>query len=195
MPFLTAGLNSGNEDAAIAVGGSIFYPSTYGYEYPSSAETGSSVPESALFVGGMQRVDVLADGSGIQPLWANNSTASAAEPRLSLSDNLIYTVTFDATTQIYSFVSIDPGTGAILSRTPYGSGFGANPLQMVSLISPDGVLYQGTERGILRVQAVPEPSVCVLLALGGAVLAWVSCRKRPLRRKLPREGDEVTAPF
>ena len=195
VPFLTAGLNSGNEDAAIAVGGSIFYPSTYGYEYPSSAETGASVPESALFVGGMQRVDVLADGSGIQTMWANNSTASAAEPRLSLSDNLIYTVTFDATTQIYSFVSIDPGTGAILSSTPYGSGFGANPLQMVSLISPDGVLYQGTERGILRVQAVPEPSVCVLLALGGAVLAWVSCRKRHLRRKLPREWDEVTAQF
>ena len=53
---------------------------------------------------------------------------------------------------------------------------------MVSLISPDGVLYQGTERGILRVQAVPEPSVCVLLALCGAVVVWVSCRKRPLRR-------------
>ena len=32
VPFLTAGVNSGNEDAAIAVGNSIYYPSTFGGE-------------------------------------------------------------------------------------------------------------------------------------------------------------------
>ena len=176
VPFLTAGVNSGNEDAAIAVGNSIYYPSTYGYEYPPSAESGPSDPASAPFVGGMQRVDVLSNGS-LVTMWANNTITSAAEPRLSLADNLIYTVTYDASTQLYSFVSIDPANGAVLSSTPYGSGVAANPLQMVSLISPDGVLYQGTERGSLRVQAVPEPSAYVLLALGGVLLVANRWRK------------------
>lgn len=35
---LSADLNGVNEDAAIAIGSSIYYPSTYGYPYPKSAE-------------------------------------------------------------------------------------------------------------------------------------------------------------
>lgn len=153
VPFLTSGVNSGNEDAAIAVGNSIYYPSTYGYPYPASAESGPSIPTSAPFVGGMQRVDVLADGSGLTTIWANQNFASAAEPRLSLADNLIYTVGLDTTTGVYSLITVNPTTGTVVSSTPYGSAAGDNPLQMVSMISPSGVLYQGTERGLIRVQS------------------------------------------
>ncbi len=152
VPLLTGGLNSGNEDAAIAVGRSVYYPSTYGYPYPKSAENPEeSVPASAPFVGGMQRVDVL-DGR-LQTVWANNSIASAAEPRLSVADNLIYTVGLDTSTGVYSLITIDPDTGRLLSSAPYGSSTGDNPLQMVGMISPDGVLYQGTELGLMRVEA------------------------------------------
>ena len=153
VPLLTAGLNSGNEDAAIAVGRSIYYPSTYGYPYPKSAENPEvSVPASAPFVGGMQRVDVLPDGR-LLTVWSNNLIASAAEPRLSVADNLIYTVGLDTSTGVYSLITIDPDTGRLLSSTPYGSSSGDNPLQMVGMISPDGVLYQGTELGLMRVEA------------------------------------------
>jgi hypothetical protein len=153
VPLLTGGLNSGNEDAAIAVGRSIYYPSTYGYPYPKSAENPAvSVPASAPFVGGMQRVDVLPDGR-LQTIWSSNSIASAAEPRLSVADNLIYTVGLDTSTGVYSLITIDPDTGRLLSRTPYGSSTDDNPLQMVGMISPDGVLYQGTELGLMRVEA------------------------------------------
>ena len=153
VPFLTSGVNSGNEDAAIAVGNSIYYPSTYGYPYPPSAESGPSVPTSAPFVGGMQRVDVLPNGSGLTTVWENQNLASAGEPRLSLADNLIYTIGLDTTTGMYSFITIDPSNGNLVSSTNYGSGAGDNPLQMVSMISPAGVLYQGTEKGLIRVQA------------------------------------------
>ena len=153
VPFLTSGVNSGNEDAAIAVGNSIFYPSTYGYPYPASAETGPSIPTSAPFVGGMQRVDVLPNGSGLTTVWANQNFASAAEPRLSLFDNLIYTVGLNTTTGVYSLITVNPTNGTVVSSTPYSSSAGDNPLQMVSMISPSGVLYQGTERGLIRVQA------------------------------------------
>ena len=178
VPLLTAGLNSGNEDAAIAVGNSIYYPSTYGYEYPKSAENPTnSVPESAPFVGGMQRVYVLPDGS-LQTVWSNNTVISAGEPRLSVLDNIIYTMSVDTNSGVYSVITIDPDTGAVLSSTPYGSSSGDNPLQMVSMISPDGVLYQGTERGLIRVEAVPEPSTYVLLAIAAVGLGAHMLRRR-----------------
>lgn len=180
VPFLTAGVNSGNEDAAIAVGNSIFYPSTYGYQYPASAESGTSVPASAPFVGGMQRVDVLPDGSGLTTVWQSGTIMSAAEPRLSLADNLIYTISLDTSsgTSAYNLITVDPANGMVLSSTFVGSGLGSNPLQMVSMISPSGVLYQGTEGGIVRVQAlVPEPSTLALACGGLAWAAW-RCRKR-----------------
>ena len=72
VPFLTSGSNSGNEDAAIAAGNSVFYPSTYGYQYPQSAESGTSIPASAPFVGGMQRVDVLPGGVGLTTRWQSS---------------------------------------------------------------------------------------------------------------------------
>lgn len=186
VPFLISGTNSGNEDAAIAVGSSVFYPSTYGYQYPQSAESGTSIPASAPFVGGMQRVDVLPGGSGLTMGW-QSGVVSAGEPRLSLADNLIYTIGLDTTTGTYSLVTVDPATGAQLSSTPYGSALGDNPLQMVSMISPSGVLYQGTKEGILRVEAiVPEPSTVALMVGGFAWVAWCG-------RKLRRTPRCVTA--
>jgi len=180
VPFLISGTNSGNEDAAIAVGSSIFYPSTYGYQYPASAESGTSIPASAPFVGGMQRVDVLPGGVGLSTVWQSQTIASAAEPRLSLADNLIYTVGLSSGT--YSLITVDPATGQQLSSNPYGSASGDNPLQMVSMISPSGVLYQGTERGIVRVQAlVPEPATAAVAIGALAWTAWTGARRRPRR--------------
>jgi len=46
------------------------------------------------------------------------------------------------------------------------------------MISPDGVLYQGTERGLIRVEAIPEPSTYALLALGAAALGAHFLRRR-----------------
>ncbi len=178
VPVLISGSNSGNEDAAIAVGSSIYYPSTYGYQYPASAESGTSIPASAPFVGGMQRVDVLPHGGGLTTVWQTQTIASAAEPRLSLADNLIYTVGLDTTTGTYSLITVNPATGHLVSSTPYGSATGDNPLQMVSMISPSGVLYQGTERELLRVQAiVPEPST-IALVLAGLGWGWTMRRRR-----------------
>lgn len=181
VPFLISGTNSGNEDAAIAVGNSIYYPSTYGYQYPASAESGTSIPASAPFVGGMQRVDVLPGGIGLSTVW-QSSVVSAAEPRMSLADNLIYTI--GLTSGTYSLITVDPATGHQLSSTPYGSTSGDNPLQMVSMISPSGVLYQGTERGIVRVEAlVPEPATAAGTIGGLICAAWTVARRRAHRAR------------
>jgi hypothetical protein len=172
-PFLTSGVNSGTEDAAIAVGNSIYLSSTYGYVYPPGAATGPSDPTSAPFVGGIQRVDVLSDGSGLTNVWTNQTLASAAVPRLSTADNLIYTVAYSSNTAMYSFVTVNSGDGSVLSSTNVGT---ANTLQMVGVIGPSGVLYQGTETGLFSLTSIPEPSTYALFGLG--VLALMSvCRR------------------
>lgn len=156
VPFLTSGKNSGTEDAGIAVGRSIFVPSTYGYQYPPSAASGQSIPASAPFVGGLQRVDVLPDGSGLTNVWMNQTLPSAAVPCLSLVDHLIYTVVVNTNTGMYSYATVNPDTGAIVGYSNIGTSASNNTLQMIGTISPSGVLYQGTERGLLSVtSAVP----------------------------------------
>ena len=71
-----------------------------------------------------------------------------------------------------------------MSSTAYGSALGDNPLQMVNMISPSGVLYQGTERGLFRAEAsggVPEvdpAGMGKVLALLMGVLGLLD-RRRP----------------
>ena len=152
-PFLTASVNSGSENATLAIGSSLFLTSTYGYPYPPGAATGPSVPPTAPFAGGMQRVDVSPDGDGLTVAWQNESIASSALPRMSSRDGLIYTVVRDEASGMYSFVAIDASSGAVVSSTELGSGDGDNTLQMVGTLGPTGVLYQGRYRGLFSVTA------------------------------------------
>lgn len=148
IPFLTANVNSGTEDSAIAMGNSIFVPSTYGYVYPPGAATGPSEPATAPFVGGMQRVDVLPGGVGLTTVWANQSLPSSSVPRLSAKDNLIYTVVVNSS-GAYSLATVDPSTGQPIGSSVVGN---ENTLQMVGTIAPGGVLYQGTVNGLFSAQ-------------------------------------------
>ncbi len=72
---------------------------------------------------------------------------------MSLAGNLIYTIGLDTSTGMYSLITVDPSDRIQLGSTNYGSGDRENPLQMVSMISLAGILYQGTEKGLIRVQA------------------------------------------
>lgn len=175
-PFLTQS-NAGTENAPIAVGNRIFVPSSFGYWYPPPSETGPATPSSAPFVGGVQGMTLAADGTSLTTDWGPaNTVPSSALPRLSLADNLIYTVLANATTQgtgptmqttvNYSFAALDADTGAIVGTPhPIGvntfsgstpnyrdtSSYSWNTLQMTGVISPEGVFYQGTAAGLVMV--------------------------------------------
>ena len=176
--FLTP-TNSGTENAPIAVGDQVFVPSTFGYWYPPPSETPSnSVPtlQDAPFVGGVQGMTLASGGTVLQTNWgATNTVPSSALPRLSLADNLIYTIIVDSeksgatnqTTASYSFAAIDAATGDIVgvpmplgSNTFHGdypsylntSQYTWNTLQMTGVISPSGVFYQGTAAGVFMVR-------------------------------------------
>ncbi len=181
VPFLTD-LNSGTENAPIAVGSSVFSPSSYGYWYPPPAETPStSVPSTfnaASFPGGAQRIDLVKgnslEGQSWQSTWQNQSAKSAALPRLSLADEQIYTVLgsynnaglFSGSGVQYYFGAIDPKTGVSTNLQPLGvdtwdgdtpaykdlSNYNNNPLEMTGVISPEGVFYQGMASGIFSIE-------------------------------------------
>ena len=115
-------------------------------------------------------------GTVLQANWgATNTVPSSALPRLSLADNLIYTIIVDSeksdatnqTTASYSFAAIDAATGDIVGTPmPLGSNtfrgdypsylntsqYTWNTLQMTGVISPSGVFYQGTAAGVFMVR-------------------------------------------
>ena len=144
--------NSGTENAPIGSGNSVFVASTYGYKYPASAATGTSSPTSAPFVGGMQRVVLQPTGTGCTSAWTN-AVRSAAVPRLSLADGLLYTVQVSRTGR-FAYTTIDPATGDVISSAAIGAKR-SNTLQMVGTIAPSGVLFQGTVTGFARVTPGP----------------------------------------
>ncbi len=157
--MLTKWAASGTEDAVIASGRSVFVTNTYGYPYPALPEGApASVPSSASYQGGLARVDLNESGTGCATVWESD-VKSAALPRLSLGDNLIYTATVSGPTDsigaqtfaTYAHAVIDPATGAKLTSTAFGIGLLYNPLQMTGTTAPDGTLYQGTETGVLRI--------------------------------------------
>ncbi|QMT30562.1 hypothetical protein [Alysiella filiformis] len=149
--------NSGTEDSSIAYGRAIVTSSTYGYPYPKYPDgAGKSIPEKAPFIGGITRVDVKPDNSGCVTKWTSD-LRSAALPKLSVPDNLIYTIErtgpSDNATALdsYHFVTLDWNTGALRTKKFWSFGLLSNPLQTVGNIGLDHSYWQGTMNGIIRV--------------------------------------------
>lgn len=146
-PICSIPVTDGTEDSPIGAGDSVYVPSTYGYPYPATPEgAGPSDPAWAPFRGGMTKVTLRPGGCDVS--WTSD-VRSAAVPRLA-GDGLLYT-TERTEAGAFRFVAIDPRTGAVVSEHPIGFGFFSDTLEMVGTITPDGVLYQGTVTGIVRV--------------------------------------------
>lgn len=142
---------SGTENSAIGIGLSVFVASTYGYPYPALPEgAGESMPKSADFIGGMVRVDIRPDWSGCDLIWEND-VRSAAVPKLSVSDELIYTTERRGSGDSYHFTAVDPYTGDVLAQKSVGGTMLHDTLQMAGNIGHEGVYWQGTAGGIIRI--------------------------------------------
>jgi hypothetical protein len=157
-PILRDGA-SGTENSPVGSGRSVFVASTYGYPYPAEPEGAPPAqPATAPFAGGLTRVDIRPGGRGCRTRW-ETAIRSSAVPRLSLGDGLLYAIErtsapdSTATTPFdrYALAAIDPVTGKVESRRPIGATAAQDTLQMAPTISPNGVLYQGTISGIMRV--------------------------------------------
>ncbi|MFT4265558.1 MAG: hypothetical protein QM572_19425 [Nocardioides sp.] len=83
--------------------------------------------------------------------WKNR-ISSAAVPRLSRAEGVIYTVERGTSGLTWSLDRISPATGEVLSSTSLGIGPQSDTLQMVGTILPDGTLLQGTITGLVAVR-------------------------------------------
>jgi hypothetical protein len=158
VPVLTSAA-SGTENSPVGSGRSVFVASTYGYPYPAApAGAEPTQPASAPFTGGLTRVDLRPSGHGCDVRW-DTAVRSAAVPRLSLPDGLLYTVqrtdplSPDGTSPLddYELATIDAATGQVRSTRLLVAGLPADTLQTAGTIAPGHVLYQGTISGIFRV--------------------------------------------
>lgn len=137
--------NSGTENSPVGWRSHVYVASTYGYPYPATPDgAGEAEPATADFVGGFQRVDVTP--TGCRTVWRTR-VRSAAVPRLSTTENVLYTVTRSAALE-YRLTRISPRTGRVLSSSPIGAGPLADTLQMVGTVLPDGTLLQGNLAGL-----------------------------------------------
>ncbi len=144
----------GTENSAIAYNNSIYVANTFGYPYPKYPDgAGVSVPKTADFDGGMERIDII--NGKCQTVWKNTTVKSSAVPRLSTVDGLIYTTERKGIMQPgYQFYTtiIDSQTGQVVRTDPMGFGFIFDTLEMVGTIMPDGTWYQGVLSGVVKTE-------------------------------------------
>lgn len=154
-PLFTPGA-SGTENSMIGVQNSIVGACTFGYPYAQYPDTKPAY--RAQVAPGMERWDVNDDASGITLKWRNNGIYSAAVPRLSTADNLIYTCERPRgpagvlTGPVVYACAIDMDSGRVVhrQRLPRLANLlaGGDPSQMVGVIDKHGVWWQGTIGGI-----------------------------------------------
>lgn len=157
-PLFTPGA-SGTENSMIGVQNSIVGACTFGYPYAQYPDTKPAY--HAQVAPGMERWDVNDDASGITLKWRNNGIYSAAVPRLSTADNLIYTCERPRgpagvlTGPVVYACAIDMDSGRVVhrQRLPRLANLlaGGDPSQMVGVIDKHGVWWQGTIGGIYRI--------------------------------------------
>lgn len=157
-PLFTPGA-SGTENSMIGVQNSIVGACTFGYPYAQYPDTKPAY--RAQVAPGMERWDVNDDASGITLKWRNNGIYSAAVPRLSTADNLIYTCERPRgpagvlTGPVVYACAIDMDSGRVVhrQRLPRLANLlaGGDSSQMVGVIDKHGVWWQGTIGGIYRI--------------------------------------------
>lgn len=157
-PLFTPGA-SGTENSMIGLQNSIVGACTFGYPYAQYPDTKPAYRTQVA--PGMERWDVNDDASGITLKWRNNGIYSAAVPRLSTADNLIYTCERPRgpagvlTGPVVYACAIDMDSGRVVhrQRLPRLANLlaGGDPSQMVGVIDKHGVWWQGTIGGIYRI--------------------------------------------
>ncbi|MDO4820466.1 MAG: 6-pyruvoyl tetrahydrobiopterin synthase [Rothia sp. (in: high G+C Gram-positive bacteria)] len=152
---------SGTENSMIGIGNTVVGANTFGYPYPKYPDgAGRSVPASALFAPGMERWDITAQG--LRQVWNRRDVYSAAVPRYSTADGIIYTCERRrgpaglADGAYAHAVAIDMKTGRTLheQRLPNHVSIvlgGGDTLQMVGTIDAYGTWWQGTVTGVYRI--------------------------------------------
>lgn len=163
LPVLAPG-PSGSENSPVGIDGAVIVASTFGYPYPAVPDwAGGSKPSAARLGAGVQRIDLDPSApAGCKVRWTA-PVSSAAVPKLSLADGLLYTVDRQPLTldghggafDLYALTAIDAATGKVRSKRPIAATSLADTMQLAGNIGAGGTLWQGDFAGLLRIAPAP----------------------------------------
>ena len=132
---------------------SVIVENNYGYENFGSTCNGEST------VGGVSRIDVIPDGSGVYnciEIWTSPEISCTTVPKMSLGNGLIYLYTKDPRPDkidAWYFTTVDFETGDTVFKVLTGTGLGYNNNYAPITLGPDGgTAYVGTLNGMISIQ-------------------------------------------
>ena len=137
---------SATDNSLIGTDTAMVVENNYGYSGPLATQDGESVP------GGLERVDIDADGSGCHRVWHSNERAPSVVPKLSVKNGLVYTYTKDPRSDgqdAWYLTTLDFANGKTVYKRLGGEGLGYNNHYAPISIAPEGNLYVGTLGGLV----------------------------------------------
>lgn len=166
-------VEQGSENSPIVFGNSVVIASTYGFVYPASSIATDEVGE---LKNGIQRFDVNKDGKGARAVWFNKNVRTTSVPKMGRDSKRIHFINEDSDGQ-KAYAELDFETGDLVKKEiidldPYsvlpnadqlsqekkeamlkriGNPF--NAMQMAGLFDGNGIFYQGTKLGILKISS------------------------------------------
>jgi outer membrane protein assembly factor BamB len=167
------------DNSLIAAGRAIVVENNHGYSGLAAVESGQSTTP------GIERVDILEDGSGCRSVWRNEERSPSVVPKLSLGNGLVYAYTKPhqpGGPDNWFLTAIDFASGRTAWKRFAGEGLGFNNNYAPVTLGPDGVVYVGVLGGLARFAGdTGEPP-----ASEGAGLPCLPHRLRAGRRGLGR---------
>jgi hypothetical protein len=137
---------SATDNSLIGTNTAMVVENNYGYSGPLATQDGKSVP------GGLERVDIDADGSGCRKVWHSDERAPSVVPKLSVKNGLVYTYTKDPRSDgqdAWYLTTLDFANGQTVYKRLGGEGLGYNNHYAPISIAPDGNLFVGTLGGLV----------------------------------------------
>jgi hypothetical protein len=140
---------TGSIEAHLVVAGrSIVAANAYGYENLATTELGRTS------VGGLARVIV--GKRGCRTAWTSKEISPSAQPVVSRSTGLLYTLTKPAgAPDAWNLTAIDWRTGATRFAALAGEGLGYNSEGSAVVLAPDGAAFAGSFGGVVRFRDAP----------------------------------------
>jgi hypothetical protein len=140
---------SATDNSLIGTDTAMVVENNYGYTGPAATENGGTVP------GGVERVDINADGSGCHKVWHSGERAPSVVPKLSRGNGLVYAYTKDPQadgSDTWYLTALDFRSGSTAWKRLAGEGLGYNNNYAPITLGENGTAYVGVLGGIVALR-------------------------------------------
>jgi hypothetical protein len=145
---------SATDNSLIGTDTAMVVENNYGYGGPTTTQSGGTVP------GGVERVDINADGNGCTKVWHSDERAPSVVPKLSRGNGLVYVYTKDPqpdNSDTWYLTAIDFRTGSTIWKRLAGEGLGYNNNYAPITLGENGTAYVGVLGGLVALRDGATP--------------------------------------